>query len=262
METEKEIKIIEDLSLNAWPSHQMQLYDGWILRFSYFYTHRTNCIEQIGSSSIPLGDKLDYCEEIYEKWGTPAIYKITPLLSSSFDQMLTERGYHIAHVTEVMTMDMSNYKVREPLYPVTVSDVISPAWLDALFAMKGTVNKIHRKIVPSMYAAIPKDVISAAVYEGEKIIGTGLCILDRDYAGIYAIHVDQDFRRRHIGNAICRALLNAAFCRGAASAYLQVVKGNTPAKGLYESLGFQDFYTYWFRQQYPVAEGANQPAEK
>ena len=35
------IKTIEDLSLNAWPSHQIELYDGWILRFSYFYTHRT-----------------------------------------------------------------------------------------------------------------------------------------------------------------------------------------------------------------------------
>lgn len=38
----QDIKTIEDLSLNAWPSHQMQVYDGWILRFSYFYTHRTN----------------------------------------------------------------------------------------------------------------------------------------------------------------------------------------------------------------------------
>ena len=49
------IKIIEDLSLNAWPSHQMQIYDGWILRFSYFYTHRTNCIEQIGYFFYSIG---------------------------------------------------------------------------------------------------------------------------------------------------------------------------------------------------------------
>ena len=52
------IKTIEDLSLNAWPSHQMQLYDGWILRFSYFYTHRTNSVEQIGTSTLPLDTKL------------------------------------------------------------------------------------------------------------------------------------------------------------------------------------------------------------
>lgn len=32
------IKTIEDLSLNAWPSHQIELYDGWILRFLILYT--------------------------------------------------------------------------------------------------------------------------------------------------------------------------------------------------------------------------------
>ena len=31
---EASIKKIEDMSLNAWPSHKMELYDGWILRFS------------------------------------------------------------------------------------------------------------------------------------------------------------------------------------------------------------------------------------
>ena len=27
---ETTIKQIEDMSLNAWPSHKMELYDGWI----------------------------------------------------------------------------------------------------------------------------------------------------------------------------------------------------------------------------------------
>ena len=58
---ELSIKTIEDLSLNAWPSHQMQVYDGWILRFSHFYTHRTNCVEPIGASILPLAEKIAYC---------------------------------------------------------------------------------------------------------------------------------------------------------------------------------------------------------
>lgn len=52
-----EIKQIEDMSLNAWPSHKMELYDGWILRFSYFYTHRTNSVEQFGISTLPWKEK-------------------------------------------------------------------------------------------------------------------------------------------------------------------------------------------------------------
>lgn len=54
---EKAIKKIEDMSLNAWPSHKMELYDGWILRFSYFYTHRTNSVEQFGTSTLPWREK-------------------------------------------------------------------------------------------------------------------------------------------------------------------------------------------------------------
>ena len=58
------IKKIEDMSLNAWPSHKMELYDGWILRFSYFYTHRTNSVEQFGVSTLPWREKVAYCENV------------------------------------------------------------------------------------------------------------------------------------------------------------------------------------------------------
>ena len=65
---EKNIKKIEDMSLNAWPSHKMELYDGWILRFSYFYTHRTNSVEQFGNSTLPWREKVAYCEDVYNVW--------------------------------------------------------------------------------------------------------------------------------------------------------------------------------------------------
>ena len=66
---EKAIKKIEDMSLNAWPSHKMELYDGWILRFSYFYTHRTNSVEQFGNSrSVHL-----YLRILTTCWKTVAI---------------------------------------------------------------------------------------------------------------------------------------------------------------------------------------------
>ena len=115
------IKTIEDLSLNAWPSHQIELYDGWILRFSYFYTHRTNSVEQIGPSTIPVEEKVQYCEEIYRRWGTPAIFKISPLVNPGFDAMLADRGYVVQHTTHVMTMDLANFAKKDPAVAVTVS---------------------------------------------------------------------------------------------------------------------------------------------
>ena len=151
------IKTIEDLSLNAWPSHQIELYDGWILRFSYFYTHRTNSVEQIGPSTIPVEEKVQYCEEIYRRWGTPAIFKISPLVNPGFDAMLANRGYVVQHTTHVMTMDLANFAKKNPAVAVTVSSFIPPKWIDSLFALKSTTNVMHRMVVPSMYRAIPKE---------------------------------------------------------------------------------------------------------
>lgn len=245
----REIKIIEDLSLNAWPSHQIQIYDGWLLRFSYFYTHRTNSVEQIGPSAIPLKEKILYCESAYEKWGTPAIFKISPLTDSSFDHMLMERGYRIEHTTEVMTMNLENPVPLASDHTVLLEDYIPSQWIQGLFRLKNMTNSIHHQIVPSMYRAIPKDTIAASIWRDEKIVATGLGILDREYIGLYAIHVHEAYRGQHWGREICQAIINEGIRRGATKAYLQVVQGNVPAKKLYSSIGFQDFYTYWFRQQ-------------
>lgn len=246
---EKSIKKIEDMSLNAWPSHKMELYDGWILRFSYFYTHRTNSVEQFGASTLPWREKVSYCEEEYRRLGSPAVFKISPLVSPDFDYTLENRGYEIQHTTEVMTLDLGEATLSYPCDLVTLTDTIPDLWISSLFDLKGMTNAIHRKVVPSMYRAIPKRTICASITCDGTIIATGLGILDRDYIGIYAIHVKEEFRGQGFARQICTALLREGMMREAQHAYLQVVKGNLPARKLYSSLGFRYFYTYWFRVQ-------------
>ncbi len=116
---ETTIKQIEDMSLNAWPSHKMELYDGWILRFSYFYTHRTNSVEQFGNSTLTWREKIPYCESVYKRLGTPAVFKISPLVSPDFDYVLENRGYAIQHTTNVMAMSMNAARLDTPYPDVT-----------------------------------------------------------------------------------------------------------------------------------------------
>ncbi len=252
----KEIKTIEDLSLNAWPSHQMQLYDGWILRFSYLYTHRTNCVEQFGSSVLPLEEKIPYCEEIYRRWKSPCIFKITPLSDPELDGLLDARGYEKQKVTCTMCMELPETDLSTPrskrfttirVGDMTVRDRIPDEWIDALLAIKGDATVTHLKIVPSMYAAIPKDVRCVYIRDEEKIVATGLGILDREYIGVYAINVEAGHRRQGLARKIVETLLEEGKKAGAKRAYLQVVANNDPAIRLYEDLGFSPAYTYWFR---------------
>jgi ribosomal protein S18 acetylase RimI-like enzyme len=246
---EMTIKQIEDMSLNAWPSHKMELYDGWILRFSYFYTHRTNSVEQFGNSALTWREKIPHCEQEYKRLGSPAIFKISPLVSPDFDYVLENRGYTIQHETTVMTLQLSEAKLSYPCPKVLLTNEIPSVWIDSLFDLKGTTNPVHRAVVPSMYRAIPKETICACIKENDTIIATGLGILDRDFIGIYAIHVREDFRKRGYARQICTALLKKGIECGAQNAYLQVVKDNENARALYESLGFTEYYNYWFRVQ-------------
>ena len=158
------------MSLNAWPSHKMELYDGWILRFSYFYTHRTNSVEQFGNSTLPWREKVAYCEDVYKRLGSPAIFKISPLVSPDFDYTLENRGYEIQHVTEVMTLHLSDARLDAPYSAVTITDEIPDIWITSLFDLKGMTNPIHRAVVPSMYRAIPKETICASIWNSFEAV--------------------------------------------------------------------------------------------
>ena len=210
---DKIIKEIEDMSLNAWPSHKMELYDGWILRFSYFYTHRTNSVEQFGTSTLSWREKVSFCEAEYARLGSPAIFKISPLVSPDFDYLLENRNYEIQHTTNVMAASLDGADLSAPCDLVTLTDDIPDIWIESLFDLKGTINPV------------------------------------RNYIGLYAIHVREDFRHKGYARQICTALLKEGKKKGATKAYLQVVEGNTPARNLYESLGLHYLYTYWFRVQ-------------
>ena len=104
------------------------------------------------------------------------------------------------------------------------SNEIPDFWIHSLFDLKRTTNPIHRSVVPSMYRAILKETVCASITKNGEIIATGLGILDRDYIGIYAIHVREDYRRRGYARQICTGLLNEGKKRGASHAYLQVGK--------------------------------------
>jgi ribosomal protein S18 acetylase RimI-like enzyme len=130
---------------------------------------------------------------------------------------------------------------------VQLQDRITDEWIHALFRLNGTTNPTLRRIVPSMFKAIPKETIVASIEIDGRMVASGLGILDRGHVGLYAIYVDASCRRKGFAHSICSSILSEAHKKGMQNAYLQVVEGNTPAKHLYRTLGFEDLYTYWFR---------------
>lgn len=246
----KLISKIEDLSINAWPSFKTELYDNWLIRFSHQYTLRTNCVEQLGPSTLPISEKIDYCEQIYADYESPCIFKITPLISADFDNMLSERGYIIKNEAGAMTMSLAGWSpdIRRA-HPVILSDTITTDWIFGVFELNNVTNPVHHEIVPYMFRAIPKKTIVAKIMHGDKMVASGLGILDRNDLGLYAIYTHPDHRGCGYARAICNTILEKGKSMGATHTYLQVLKNNAIAINLYKSLGYNVEYPYWFRQK-------------
>ena len=84
--------------------------------------------------------------------------------------------------------------------------------------------------------------------EGELITGVGGGLIPQElFFLLLGFLRDQEYRRKGIARAIVSTILTEAEKKGCKHAYLQCVKGNTPAKSLYESIGFKYLYEYWFR---------------
>jgi ribosomal protein S18 acetylase RimI-like enzyme len=75
----------------------------------------------------------------------------------------------------------------------------------------------------------------------------GLAVADGALCGLFDIAVARDRRRAGLGSRITSAAMRWGAARRCSIAYLQVTDGNRAARGLYDKLGFEERYRYWYR---------------
>ena len=238
-----ETRKFEELSFNAHPALNTMYYDGWLLRFAEGYTLRANSVNTIYPSTLALNDKISYCEDIYTQLKLSTVFKITPL-SLELDAVLEERGYRIVTPTNLMTATIPQTKAEGLIS--TTENGISEDWQDNYFRLQQTSDTMMSSAKKLQSNIIARNICSTLACGGE-IVACGLCVVERDCAGIYDIITAPQHRRKGYGLDICTSLICAASEFGAKTAYLQVVADNYKAIGLYEKIGFEYAYQYWYR---------------
>ncbi len=249
----------EQLSFGTHPCLEEQSYDGWLLRFANGYTKRANSVTMLKQSTLPLKEKIAYCEKMYKKQELPAVFKITPL-SINVDNILAKMGYAAVDKTNVMTLELSQWsqtgvyekelqqKTTSVTVSVTVNDRITEAWQNYYF----TLNHVSMTAIPTpkmIQGKIVNPLLCATIYFDKKAVACGLGVLEQNCVGLLDIIVSKEHRGLGLGKLLCQTLLIKAKENGATTGYLQVVDNNVIAKHLYESLGFVPRYSYWYRMQ-------------
>jgi len=240
------IRTIEELSMNAWPAMQTLHYDGWVLRCADGYTKRANSVYPLHPSKMNVDEKIEFCESFYRDWNLPAVFKLTRASTpADLDAKLEVQGYRAESQTSVQLLDLKTGG-HEISRDVVLTSEDSEKWHTS-FARMNNVNAAHRTTHENILRAILLKKCYVSIIDDGKIIGCGLAVLQGDYLGIFDIVIDTDHRGRGHGTNLMTALLSWGRDAGASTAYLQVMCDNGPALRLYEKLGFQEKYQYWYR---------------
>ena len=240
------IRMIEELALNAWPSLQTLLLDGWVLRFANGYTRRANSVNPLYASQQEVGEKVRACEQWYRERRLKVVFKMTAASQpDGLDAFLAARGYEIDAPTSVQLMELGALN-SAPAAAITLDAAVTDAWFAAFCEMCGADRRHHGTMRQLLDLIMPETRFAALWLDG-RVAACGLGVLQAGHIGLYDIAVAPGLRRRGYGQRLVKSLLAWGKEAGAHTAYLQVMLNNAPALRLYEKVGFREIYQYWYR---------------
>jgi ribosomal protein S18 acetylase RimI-like enzyme len=237
------IRLLEEISLNAWPAFQTSLYDGWVIRFADGFSRRSNSIIPLYPSHLNVMDKIRLCEAMCRERGQRTVFKLTGANEPrELDLILSDEGYRPEAETGMRTLSLRDAAgVPEP--DVLLRETFSDEWVSALCRLNAYEPR-HHPTVAALTRLIDSPRAFVSIQRGGKIIGCGLGVIRQGFLGFFDIVVGEEFRRQGLGRQIMHSLLDWGSKRSAATAFLQVMTNNPVAMEMYSGLGFREEYRY------------------
>lgn len=234
---------VEEASINAWPAMQQVLLDGWLLRFAQGFTKRANSVIPLYEGEQALADKVRFCENLYARERLKTIFRLTSIgHHESLDAFLADRGYAHHDPTEVLTVALDAAHTPSPgLCLLTIE-----RWLEVYGRLTG-MPEAARALHGPILRGIPLPCAYAAVGTPDQPLACGLAVLEQDLVGLFDVVTNPGARRSGHGTELVASLLAWGHANGARRAYLQMVADNHAARSLYQRLGFEVLYHYWYR---------------
>lgn len=243
---------IEDAARLAWPALEEKELPFGVLRYARGVNRRSNSLNVYPRAEYEHGDLLRSTESFFGQRSLPAIVRILDsrenrnLDSQLLDSYLAGKGYGLEASTRVLLCDL-------PIRQSTVAHVSVSLELNDWLRVWQTFGShsdtqigVHRitlsKISANHCFLTLKDKLGITV-------SCGMGVISDDVLGIYGIATREAYRDLGYGTKLLQQLMCWGFSNRARYAYLHVESVNFAALRLYEKLGFEEFYSYWYRVQ-------------
>ena len=182
------------MGLNALQTQRQLFYDGWLLRVSPGKARRGRSVNAHFGSTLPLAQKIDYCERIYERRDLPVLFRITPFVQPpDLEEALLARGYVAVDATLVQLVRLE----RPPEMPDSSDFVVTAppadAFADAVALLQGASAQ-QRDAYFERLKGSPLTTRALLAHIDGKPVGVGTVMLEDGLAGVFSMATAPDMR--------------------------------------------------------------------
>ena len=238
------IQALETRLINAWPSFEIEVAEGWILRFAEGYSKRANAASPLVPGAQVDPALIDHILRSFEERAVAPCFRLTGIEDRRAEEVLAARGLVDFDPSLCLIAPVGSELEIDP--SMVIRPAPKPSWIAAAAASYGgekanadRLGRIVRLIrQPAAFATLSLDGEDSA---------WGLAVAERGYVGLYDIVVAPNLRGLGLGRRLVVSLMAWGREQGASQAYLQMRESNEVAASLYASLGFTTAYRYTHR---------------
>ena len=243
---------LERIMVDGWPPVERAEIGDWLLRAASGFTGRANSVLPLGNPGVPLSEAVDRCESWYDERGLRRQFCLFgptgfAVEDDPLGRELVARAYEPFKDTLVLTTAIAALRPEVPQSSgvrVRLESAPSASWWDAWAAREDGTD--HAGATPSAQAVLTgsPDQLFASFDVGGSVVGVARVAFAHVWAGVSALNVAPEHRRLGVAAQLMGALADASRARGIRSVYLQVAQANSPARSLFEGLGFSVHHQY------------------
>jgi ribosomal protein S18 acetylase RimI-like enzyme len=247
---------LERIMVEGWPPLERAELGRWLLRSGAGFTGRANSVLPLGNPGLSLSEAVDFCASWSDQRGLRPQFALFGPEGFAVDQdplgrELRARAYEPSRQSLVMTAATGALPPEQP-HPsgalVRLEPAPSPRWWDAWADQSGGWTEstdATRAAARVVMTSSPEQLFASLEVEG-AVLGVARVAFAQGWAGLFALHVAPEHRRSGVAIQLLGALADASRARGIRSMYLQVLRASSPARSLYERLGFSTHHEYCY----------------
>ncbi len=238
------VHALEQRLINAWPAFEIELVEGWVLRFAEGYSKRANSATPLVPGAGLEPALVAHIVGQFAKRGIAPCFRLTGIEEPRADEVLAEQG--------LVSFDPSLCLVAPLSSEIAVhgSVLIRPepslSWIEAAASANGG-DKANAERLGRIVCSISQPAAFATLSLDGEDAAWGLAVAERGYVGLYDVVVAPSRRGLGVGRRLVVSLMAWGRDQGASRAYLQVREANSVAASLYATLGFETAYRYTHR---------------